>query len=166
MLDKLIILVEKQDSITIRRFLYGLIAAAFMILATQAFNAYSYYQGKRLTYQSEFEEMLWVKEQGETIRSKRESIISTETTGNDTLVSIVTSTAKNHDLVVSRYRPDGDAGVQLWIEDSPVSDILQWIDELLSVHSVKVSGLSLSKSDQLGYANIQLDINSTTEPRQ
>jgi general secretion pathway protein M len=105
-------------------------------------------------YQKQLENYEWMQAQEAQARTLIEAGKSTR---EGSLLSIASATAKNHELAFSRFDPDGDARVRLWLEQVKFNDLVSWLGELEAQHGVSAVDISLDSSTP-GYVSVRLTL--------
>lgn len=79
-------------------------------------------------------------------------------TGNNgqTLVVLISNTAQQHNLALTRTRPDGPDGIQVTFGNASFDTLLGWLIAIEKEHSVAVESASLTSARQRGVVNGQL----------
>lgn len=68
--------------------------------------------------------------------------------GGESLLSVVTDTARSRDLALRRYEPKGENGVSLWLDGVAFNDVVAWLDELRNLYAIRVSQISVDRDDE------------------
>jgi general secretion pathway protein M len=79
---------------------------------------------------------------------------------NRSMLATVDQSAKSSGLGsrVNRIQPEGDNTVQVWIENAPLSSILQWIQTLHEQYGIRVSNLSLDRGKASGTGDARMTL--------
>lgn len=79
---------------------------------------------------------------------------------NRSMLATVDQSAKSSGLGprVNRIQPEGDNTVQVWIENAPLSSILQWIQSLHEQHGIRVSNFSLDRGKASGTGDARITL--------
>ncbi|MES9946470.1 MAG: type II secretion system protein M [Candidatus Thiodiazotropha sp.] len=77
---------------------------------------------------------------------------------NEALLTLVDRTAKKIQLrqQIQRIKPQGDNGVQLWIEQAPFDTILKWLGGLTQTHAIEIDSLTIDRQEKSGLVNARL----------
>lgn len=102
-------------------------------------QAESYYDSRRELYQ-------WVQANAPEIRELQgQSGGGTPQLGGQSLLTIVTTTAKDQKIEVKRYEPKGENAVSLWLEGVPFNTVITWLDTLRDKYSIQVAQISVDR---------------------
>ena len=74
--------------------------------------------------------------------------------GKGSLSSIANRTARINSIVIARIQPQGD-DIQIWIDEAPFSQLLQWLEHLSSKEGLQVKAIDLSTSDKPGVVRVR-----------
>ena len=113
-----------------------------------------------LRYKHAYENLQWLISQKATIDSIRSTPFRQRNQSEHSLISIVTTAAEEHGVLLSRYKPEGDIVVHLWTENSPLHATLDWVKDLQSNHHFIVMNMSLGKGDKDGFCRLQIELRS------
>lgn len=101
-------------------------------------------------YQSEMNFHETMKENAHLFKS---GAAKTGTTGGS-ILSIVNSTAKAKGVQLSRFEPDGDGGLRIWLDKASFDKAIDWLELLELERGIKVEQISMDKVNQ-GIANVR-----------
>lgn len=76
--------------------------------------------------------------------------------GTGSLLGLVASTARSHDITLSRYQPEGDDGVSVTLNEESFDAIIVWLDELNRSQGVSVRRLTVNRRNDPGRITAQL----------
>ncbi len=76
------------------------------------------------------------------------------------LLSLIDSTAKSSGFgpQVKRVKPDGENKVQIWIDDVPFDQLVQWLESLQQVYGVHVTSTTIDRGNFEGKVNANLQL--------
>lgn len=78
------------------------------------------------------------------------------------LNQLVSDTAPEFNLVVSRLQPRSDHELQVWLEDASFEDCLRWLHQLETGYGLQVASLNLSTGKASGMVKLQLKLKDGT----
>ncbi len=146
-----------QDNKTLQRAIYIGVAIITLLLLSTTVASRNFYHSSTARHKQQFQELQWMTEQQMLVEAFRANTAPTRATSDDSLISVVTTTAEKHGVVLSRYRPGGNSIVQLSTDNSPLRNTLEWINTLLTDHELVVSNMSLSRGDENGFCQLQIE---------
>ena len=139
------------------RLLVNILAAAFTIFLVYQLivgPALGYLSSASNAYQKQLESYEWMSAQEEETRAL---IASTGGAREGSLLSVASSTAKNHELSFNRFEPIGDDRVRLWLEQVKFNNVVSWLGELESSQGVSAIDISLDSAAP-GYVSVRLTL--------
>lgn len=75
---------------------------------------------------------------------------------DDSLLALVSSTAKERNLALQRIEPGADGKLTLWLSDVEFDALLTWLEILVREHRVQIDRINLSKSTGPGAVEAQI----------
>lgn len=105
-------------------------------------------------YEKQLEDYKWMSAQEAQARKLIESGGS-EREGS--LLSVASTVAKKYNLSFSRFDPDGDKRVRLWLEQVKFNDVVSWLGELEAEQGVSAVDISLDSASP-GYVSVRLTL--------
>lgn len=107
--------------------------------------AHNYFEQAREDAAQSRELVEWINRQRPQLeRVERASGGSNQAQG--TLLQRVTAAAKNHNVTIKRFEPEGDGRIRLWVDQARYQDLQPWLNTLLQqrfvVQSVSVDALA------------------------
>jgi general secretion pathway protein M len=76
----------------------------------------------------------------------------------DSIMSIVNQSARPMGLSFKRYEPNGESGVNLWMEQVPFDQVVRWLELLERDFGVVAVDFSASKRDEAGMVDVRLNL--------
>lgn len=117
--------------------------------------AYSFLSTASGRYQSKLEGYEWMLENKEETKT----LVAGATTEREgSLLSIASNVAKNHELSFSRFEPDSDERVRLWLENVKFNSVVSWLGEMELQQGVSASDISVDTGSATGYVNVRLTL--------
>lgn len=74
------------------------------------------------------------------------------------LNQLVSDTAPEFNLVVSRLQPKGDNEMQIWLEEASFEDCLRWLHQLETGYGIQIASLNLSAGKASGVVKLQVKV--------
>ncbi|MES9970494.1 MAG: type II secretion system protein M [Candidatus Thiodiazotropha sp.] len=100
----------------------------------------------------------WMEDNLDLIKRLRSEQRGRGASSNEALLTLVDRTAKKIQLrqQIQRIKPQGDNGVQLWIEQAPFDTLLKWLGELTQTHAIEIDSLTIDRQEKPGLVNARL----------
>jgi general secretion pathway protein M len=101
----------------------------------------------------------WMEAQLPEIRRlKGNQARSGKAASNEALLTLVDRTAKQRQLrqQIQRIKPQGDKGVQLWMEQADFDALLKWLGELTEQYGIEIDSLNIDRQELPGLVNARL----------
>ncbi len=73
---------------------------------------------------------------------------------NGPILSLVTQQAKQSNINLKRFEPDGD-GLRIWLEDAVFDDAIRWLEELNQKHSIQIKQINVERSEKSGRVDLR-----------
>lgn len=102
-------------------------------------------------YQSSVEDLAWMQEHRD--QAKLGAVVQRQP--GQSLLSVVTQSARNHGLSVQRFDPIGEDGVSLGLDQVDFDSAVAWLAEL-SRSGVRVEEFSASRREQPGQVDLRV----------
>ncbi|MFZ5844032.1 MAG: type II secretion system protein GspM [Pseudomonadota bacterium] len=74
------------------------------------------------------------------------------------LNQLISDTAPEFNLVVSRLQPKGDNEMQIWLEEASFEDCLRWLHQLETGYGIQIASLNLSAGKASGVVKLQVKV--------
>lgn len=104
------------------------------------------------SYQSQQQQLQQVAIQIQQIRSF--PVVSTQTKSQGSLTDIISSSARSHNIQVSRMQPQNDQ-MQVMLNDLSFDQLLKWLHELQYQHNISIVQLDLAQADAPGMVRVR-----------
>ncbi|MBQ4834161.1 type II secretion system protein M [Pseudoalteromonas sp. MMG010] len=72
---------------------------------------------------------------------------------NQNISQVVNSTRGRHSISISKMQPS-DGSLRLTLDSVEFNKLVQWLDELVNKHGLKIENLDLSNDDKPGYVRV------------
>lgn len=88
-----------------------------------------------------------------------ESIVKLKAAGNTNVVSntnlsqVVNSTRGRYQIDISKMQPS-TGSLRLTLDSVEFNQLIEWLDELVNQHGLKIENLDLSRDDKSGYVRV------------
>ena len=96
--------------------------------------------------------LTWVSDN--TARFKEAQDSSKAKQGGGSLSGIVNRSANSYQLTVTRVQPQGDS-LQVWLDSVPFTQLLFWLEHLVSSQGLIVEGIDLTRADRSGEVKVR-----------
>jgi len=96
--------------------------------------------------------LTWVTENTARYQSIKSTSGSKKSSGS--LSSIVSRTAEQQQLTITRLQPQGDS-LQVWIDSAPFNQLLLWLENLASNEGLQVEAIDLAQGDLPGEVRVR-----------
>ena len=73
------------------------------------------------------------------------------------LLALVANTAREFDIRLTRYQPEGGGGVSVVLQEQSFNDVLRWTERLTSAHQIEIIQANLDSQDE-GLVNARFSI--------
>lgn len=78
---------------------------------------------------------------------------STSVASNTNLSQVVNSTRGRYKINISKMQPSSDS-LRLTLDSVEFNQLIEWLDELVNQHGLKIENLDLSRDDKSGYVRV------------
>ncbi|KAA1149681.1 type II secretion system protein M [Pseudoalteromonas sp. FUC4] len=88
-----------------------------------------------------------------------DSIVKLKAAGNKSVASntnlsqVVNSTRGRYKINISKMQPSSDS-LRLTLDSVEFNQLIEWLDELVNQHGLKIENLDLSRDDKSGYVRV------------
>lgn len=113
--------------------------------------AWQYYGSGKSAVSENLELLEWMDANASRIQS---TASQPEQTGQN-LLQTLTATAKEYDLTISRYQPQQQDGVRLWLNEANYVKAMEWLEELQVSFGVEIETITIDRTQKAGQVNIQ-----------
>ena len=132
----------------------GVVLAAILYAAVFS-PAYQYREASLARYALQQDRLEWMRShEADARRSDGESRSSAP---NRSLLTLIDATAREANVRLTRYRPEGDGSVNVVIQDQPFNDVLRWTG-LLVRENLRIVQVAIDAEDAEGVVNARLSI--------
>ncbi|KGJ92380.1 type II secretion system protein GspM [Colwellia psychrerythraea] len=94
----------------------------------------------------------WVQENTALYQQAKRSSGKLNLSGS--ISSVANRSAKNYKLTITRMQPQGD-DLQVWIDSTPFTQLLFWLEHLANNEGLKVKAIDLSQGDNTGEVKVR-----------
>ena len=74
------------------------------------------------------------------------------------LLTLVSSTAKENQIVFKRFQPDGEHMLKLWMENINFNSLLFWLHAIEKKNGVSVQEISVEQAKTEGFVDVRLTL--------
>ena len=71
------------------------------------------------------------------------------------LNEVVNQASAAHQAPLSRFQPSGDDSAQVWLDNVPFNNVLNWLEALENRHAVEATGVVIKLLDNPGQVNVR-----------
>lgn len=110
---------------------------------------------KRVDNQQEI--LGWMKQAANEVKTIQQSQHGKPPQGKQLLLSLVDNTIKQNKLGSSlqKVQPEGQQGVQVWLENASFENVIIWLDVLQFTHGFGVKSISIEGQEKSGIVNVR-----------
>jgi general secretion pathway protein M len=76
----------------------------------------------------------------------------------DSITAIANQSARPLGLAFKRYEPNGERGVNLWMEQVPFDQVVRWLELLERDYGVIAVDVSVTRRDEAGLVDVRLNL--------
>jgi len=77
--------------------------------------------------------------------------------GNGSLLTVVSNTAREEGVQLTRFQPEGNGGVSVVLQNQNFDLIVRWLGNLQSQHNVQIRQISVDRQEALGSVNVRIN---------
>ena len=130
-----------------------ILAALFWIAIWKPLSDWRDVEANR--YQNAQSTWEWMQANESRARS-RATQPGTTSTGDRSLMPLVTREANALGIRLNRLQPESDGAVSVVVQAQPFNTLVQWLDRLSSAHNIDVQRISVDAEGQPGLVNAQI----------
>ncbi|MEH6482160.1 MULTISPECIES: type II secretion system protein M [Pseudoalteromonas] len=78
---------------------------------------------------------------------------NTSVASNTNLSQVINSTRGRYKINISKMQPSSDS-LRLTLDSVEFNQLIEWLDELVNQHGLKIENLDLSRDDKSGYVRV------------
>ncbi|MBQ0729146.1 MAG: type II secretion system protein M [Oleispira antarctica] len=108
---------------------------------------------KQTLYQAKLDKSLATYELLASNAHKFQGQVSSEQS-NGPILAVVTQQAKQSNINLKRFEPDGD-GLRIWVEDAIFDDAIRWLEELNQKHGIQIKQINVERSAVPGRVDLR-----------
>ncbi|MDP5209071.1 type II secretion system protein M [Microbulbifer sp. 2205BS26-8] len=140
-----------QRALSILGFFAGTLFIVFGLFAP----AKGFFDEARVRAQESRELIRWMQSQRPVL--ERIKPAGTGTRASGTLLQRVTGAAKQHQVTIKRFEPEGDNRIRLWIEEARYQDLQPWINQLIQAQ-LTVRTINMDALPEQGMVSARLTV--------
>ncbi len=142
-----------RDRLLVNLMAVGLLL--FLLYSLVVSPAFGYLSSSSSRYQGKLEDYEWIKANEEAAKA----LVATSPTQREgSLLSVASNVAKNHELSFTRFEPDSDQRVRLWLENVKFNSVVSWLGEMEQSQGVSATDISVDGGTAPGYVNVRLTL--------
>lgn len=120
-----------------------------VILPLHRFNA-----GAIGDYRAQQETLAWMQANRNAVGSGE---VKARAAG-DSLLTLANQSARNFGITFKRYEPNGDKGLNLWLEQVPFNQVVRWLDALERDHGIVPVEFTASRRTEAGMVDVRVNL--------
>ena len=101
------------------------------------------------SYVTQQELLVWVDESIVKLKAAG----NTQAISNQNISQVVNSTRSRYRIAISKMQPN-DNSLRLTLDSVEFNQLIEWLDELVNQHGLRVENLDLSKDDKSGFVRV------------
>jgi len=101
------------------------------------------------SYVTQQELLVWVDESIVKLKAAG----NTQAISNQNISQVVNSTRSRYRITISKMQPN-DNSLRLTLDSVEFNQLIEWLDELVNQHGLRVENLDLSKDDKSGFVHV------------
>ena len=101
------------------------------------------------SYVTQQELLVWVDESIVKLKAAG----NTKAISNQNISQVVNSTRSRYRITISKMQPN-DNSLRLTLDSVEFNQLIEWLDELVNQHGLRVENLDLSKDDKSGFVRV------------
>ncbi|KPZ54641.1 MULTISPECIES: type II secretion system protein GspM [unclassified Pseudoalteromonas] len=101
------------------------------------------------SYVTQQELLVWVDESIVKLKAAG----NTQAISNQNISQVVNSTRSRYRITISKMQPN-DNSLRLTLDSVEFNQLIEWLDELVNQHGLRVENLDLSKDDKSGFVRV------------
>jgi general secretion pathway protein M len=116
---------------------------------------------KRALVENQLAILQWMQKSAAEVLSLRNRDAATKTSGsNEALLTLVDRTAKQNQLrqYIQRIKPQDNNTVQLWLEETPFDNLVQWLGTLVKQYNIFLESISIERQEKSGMVDARLTL--------
>lgn len=142
----------ERDRLVLR--VLGVFLLAVLLVVMVARPALDFADRAQGRLKEERELLAWL--QGNASAAHAAAPATAERTGS--MVTLVTDTARENDVQVRRFEPDGDNGVRVWLEGAQFNAVVKWLYQLEETHAIRAAEINIERESQPGMVSARLTL--------
>jgi general secretion pathway protein M len=108
-------------------------------------------------YRAQRDTLAWMESNRQAV-SKAGATPSAARQPGDSVLTIANQSARTLGLSFKRYEPNGERGVNLWLEQVPFDQVVRWLELLERDYGVTAVDFSASRRDEAGMVDVRLNL--------
>ncbi|WP_338366463.1 type II secretion system protein M [uncultured Pseudoalteromonas sp.] len=101
------------------------------------------------SYVTQQELLIWVDESIVKLKAAG----NTQAISNQNISQVVNSTRSRYRITISKMQPNNNS-LRLTLDSVEFNQLIEWLDELVNQHGLRVENLDLSKDDKSGFVRV------------
>jgi general secretion pathway protein M len=134
--------------------LLGGFLAILIIVYGIVLPSYDFHKQARDRFDSDTQLLQWLQAQETAVKQLPKAQIKPTASSQQSPLTFVTQSAKQHQLSLKRVQPEGSNKLRLWLESAPMDKSLNWLKGL-SQGGLVIDDISIERQGPQGMANIR-----------
>lgn len=114
--------------------------------------AWDYAVSAQQRFEQERDDLIWMSQNIERVQG-----VNSAGQRRDILSSVVSS-ARENQLTIKRYEPEGDNGLRIWLENVEFNAAWYWLATLRSDHGIRAEDVLIDRAQTSGFADLRLTL--------
>lgn len=131
----------------------GLFLAAMLLVFAVIVPLHQFHAGAIADYRAQQDTLKWMESNRGAITAggaPRKPV--------DSVLTVANQTARAQGLNFKRYEPNGERGLNLWLEQVPFDQVVRWLEVLEREYGVVAADFSASRRDEAGLVDVKLNL--------
>jgi len=108
-------------------------------------------------YQQQQAILAWMQDHEGEARNSARPGGNAERAQDASLLALVANSARDFNIRLTRYQPEGSGGVSVVLQQQSFDDVLRWTEQLTSAHQIEIIQANLDSQDE-GLVNARFSI--------
>ena len=128
----------------------GMLLTALLITFGMLLPAHRFADEAALEYRQRQSLFAWMQANESRARVLNRPLQAQENVTKESLLSMLTSAAQNHDISIKRFEPRDGNELRVWLENVPFNNVILWLDRLQRLHGIDTGQITVTGQEQAG----------------
>ena len=128
----------------------GMLLTALLITFGMLLPAHRFADEAALEYRQRQSLFAWMQANESRARVLNRPLQVGENVTKESLLSMLTSAAQNHDISIKRFEPRDGNELRVWLENVPFNNVILWLDRLQRLHGIDTGQITVTGQEQVG----------------